>query len=217
MDKNKIAVAVFDKSAVRYQDKFMDLDLYHDSFNAFCEAIDKENAEVLEIACGPGNITRYLLKKRPGYRILATDLSVNMLELARINNPAAGFMLMDGRQMDQLDGQFDAIMCGFFLPYLSKEEAVQWISDSARKLRPGGVLYISTMEDDYAKSGFAGPETEGEDRLFIHYHEAGYLTEALKNNRFELIDLRRQPYPEQDGSVTTDLIILAKYGEANPH
>lgn len=210
MDKNKIAVDIFDKSAVRYQDKFMELDLYHTTFDIFCEAVTKEKADVLEVACGPGNITRYLLKKRPDFRILATDLSVKMLELAKINCPAADFMLMDGRQMDQLEKQYDAIMCGFLFPYLSKEEAVQWIVDAARRLKDGGILYISTMEDDYGKSRFVGTSFEGEDQLFIHFHEAAYLMEALKNNRFDLLDLRRQDYPEQDGSVTTDLILIAK-------
>jgi 23S rRNA G2069 N7-methylase RlmK/C1962 C5-methylase RlmI len=45
-------------------------------------------------------------------------------------------------------------MCGFCLPYLSKEEAVKLIRDAAAILNPDGVFYISTMEDDYSKSDF---------------------------------------------------------------
>src|SRR4051812_15408408 len=106
MDKNKIAVAVFDKSAKKYQDKFMDVSLYHDTFDAFCDLVTKKGAMVLEIACGPGNITKYLLEKRPDLKILGTDLSPNMLELARANNPLAEFVLMDCRNIGSLNQKY---------------------------------------------------------------------------------------------------------------
>ena len=35
MDKNKIAVGVFDKLATLYQEKFMDVNLYSDTFDFF--------------------------------------------------------------------------------------------------------------------------------------------------------------------------------------
>ena len=73
MDKSKIAVAIFNKLAKMYQDKFMNVDLYSESFDLFCNAIQKENATILEIACGPGNITKYLLNKRPDFNILGID------------------------------------------------------------------------------------------------------------------------------------------------
>ncbi|MFK8007357.1 MAG: hypothetical protein AB8H03_13345 [Saprospiraceae bacterium] len=37
MDQNKIAVDVFNKLAKTYQDKFMNVDLYKDSFDFFCQ------------------------------------------------------------------------------------------------------------------------------------------------------------------------------------
>ena len=54
MDQNKIAVDVFNKLAKTYQDKFMNVDLYKDSFDFFCQNIKNENAEILDLACGPG-------------------------------------------------------------------------------------------------------------------------------------------------------------------
>ena len=58
MDKNKIAVGVFDKLATLYQEKFMDVNLYSYTFDFFCDTIEKQNAGLLEIACGPGNIAQ---------------------------------------------------------------------------------------------------------------------------------------------------------------
>ncbi|MEV4886362.1 class I SAM-dependent methyltransferase [Chitinophaga ginsengisegetis] len=207
MDKLQMAINVFNKRAVQYQDKFMDVALYRDSFDLFCNSIPKQRAAVLEIACGPGNITRYLLEKRPGFHLLGIDLAPNMLELARSNNPQAEFMLMDGRDILRLNKLFDGIMCGFCLPYLSREEAVKMIGDAARLLLPGGIFYISTMEDDYARSGFQ--RSGASDELYMYYHQADYLVNALNANGFKIMDIQRKQYPAADGSTTTDLIIIA--------
>lgn len=208
MDKNQIAVNVFNKMANVYQDKFIDVNLYGASFDLFCKSIENANAEVLELACGPGNITKYLLNKRPEFKILGTDLAPNMVELAKINNPAAQFQLLDCRKIATLDKAYDAIMCSFCLPYLSKEEAIQLIADASKLLKPKGVLYISTMEDDYSKSAFK--KGSGGDEIFMHYHQADYLIQALKENNFKLIDIQHQDYPTQDGTKVTDLIIIAE-------
>ena len=95
MDKTRLVVAVFDRRAQEYQDKYMDVGLYQDTFDLFCTSIAQEKAYILELGCGPGNITRYLLKQRPGFKILGIDLAPNMIELAQMNNPNAAFRLMD--------------------------------------------------------------------------------------------------------------------------
>ena len=59
MDKSQNAVNIFNKLAKHYQDKFMDTSMYHETFDIFCSLIKKQNAGILELACGPGNITQY--------------------------------------------------------------------------------------------------------------------------------------------------------------
>jgi trans-aconitate methyltransferase len=186
----------------------MDVSLYQDTLDVFCKSINKQNAEVLELACGPGNITKYLLSKRPDFKILATDLAPKMLALAEANNPTAKFILMDCRDIDTLDKKYDAVMCGFCLPYLCKEEALKLIHDAAKLLNPGGVLYVSTMEDDYAKSNWKY-SSSGEHKIFTHYHQADYVSAAMIENGFNLIDLQRKEYLGHNGIPTVDLILIA--------
>ena len=202
---------IFNKYAGEYQHKYMDVGLYHDSLDLFCDHIRRENAEILEIACGPGNITRYLLDKRPGFNILGIDLAENMIELAKINNPEAEFVCMDCREIAKLDKKYDGIMCGFCLPYLSKEEAIQLIEDASRLLRPGGMIYLSTMEDDYAKSGVQ--TNSGGDQVYMYFHRADYLIDALEKNGFTLVNMKRQGYPKPEDTLTTDLLIVATMPE----
>lgn len=207
MDKTKVAVEVFNKRANQYQEKFMDVSLYNDTFDLFCDKITKENASVLELACGPGNITKYLLNKRPDLKILGTDLAPNMLELAKINNPAAEFKLMDCRDIATINKKYDAIMCGFCFPYLSKEEAVKLIHDASEILEPKSLIYISTMEDDYHKSGIRRGSYG--DEIYIHFHQADYLADALFENNFKLIEIQRKDFPNPDGTITIDLVLIA--------
>lgn len=208
MDKTKIAVAVFDKLAKEYQDKFMDVSLYSDTFDFFCDSISRENAEVLEIACGPGNITNYLLGKRPDLKILGIDLAPKMIELAKDNNPTAKFQIMDCRDIEIFENKFDAIVCGFCLPYLSKEETKKLIADSSILLNPDGLLYISTMEADYSNSGLQ--KGSSGDEIYMHFHEAGYLTAFLKENHFTVLSVVRKNSIMSNGTEVVDLVIISK-------
>lgn len=209
MDNTQRVLTIFDTHAQVYQDKYMDVSLYADTLDLFCEHIVPEHASVLDIACGPGNIARYLLDRRPDVRLLGIDLAPNMIELARSNNPGADFQVMDCREINRLDARFDAVICGFGLPYLSKEEALALIRDVANLLPEGGAFCFSTMEDDYSRSGWKGPSSGGGLELYQYFHQADYLTEGLQVNGFQLLDLRRKAYAGPDGAAVTDLLMLA--------
>ena len=187
----------------------MDLDLYNDTYDIFCNAIKVPHAKILEIGCGPGNITKYLLSKRPDLEIEAIDMAPNMIALAKVNNPTASFKVMDAREIDNITQQFDGIMCGFCLPYLSKEDCAKLINDCSGLLENNGILYLSAIEDVYEKSAME-TSSDGQHSMFVYCHEADYLQEMLQNNGFELTDMIRKHYPKSDGTSATHLICLAK-------
>jgi trans-aconitate methyltransferase len=185
----------------------MDVSLYADSFHKFCHYLPQE-ASVLELACGPGNITNYLLHKRPDLKILATDLAPNMLELARLNNPTATFELMDCRNIP-FTTTFNAVMCGFCLPYLSEQETAKLLSDSNNLLQENGILYLSTMEENSYHSSGIKTNSHG-DQTYMYYHKAAFLENTLLKNKFRIVDVSRKITPASDGTSTTDLILIAQ-------
>jgi len=208
LDKGKIAAGIFNKYANEYMTKFMNVDLYKDSLNLFCDIIKKQNASVLELACGPGNITKYLLERRGDLKIFGLDLAPNMIGLAKQNNPSAEFNVMDCREISSLNNKYEAIMCGFCLPYLSITETKKLIADCSALLRPGGIFYISTMEDDYSNSGFR-KGSQG-DEIYMHYYQEKDLTVPLTENGFQIINVQRVKSEMADGASVTDLILIAK-------
>lgn len=205
MTDNNNAINIFNTHASFYAEKYMDVSSYHPALDIFCGNIKGQNAEVLELACGPGNVTKYLLAKRPDLRILATDLAPKMLEIAQKENPTIETRLLDCREIRSLDKKFDAVVCAFATPYMSKEETIQMIQDVSYVLNAGGVFHISTMEDDYSRSGWQ-TSSKG-DKVYMYYHEAGYLIKAMEDSGMSLLYQTTLPAP-MNGD--TDLVLIGK-------
>ncbi|MCM8568651.1 class I SAM-dependent methyltransferase [Gramella jeungdoensis] len=200
--------AIFNKYAEGYQDKYMDVGLYHESLDLFCENLNSKQTEILEIGCGPGNLTKYLLSLRPDLKILGIDLASKMIDLARQNNPEAEFRTMDCRDISQLNQKFDGILCGFCLPYLSQKETIKLIEDMFALLNPGGIVYLSTMEADHKKSGYEG-SSSAEEKLYINYYESDYLLRNLDKQGFRIIKIYTLENPVNKEGIR-DLVIIAK-------
>ena len=207
-DKSLHAVAIFNKYAKPYQDKFMNVSLYEESLNVFCNLLTKKKSKILDLACGPGNITKYLISQKPDLIVLGIDLAPNMVLLAQSNNPGASFEVMDCRSIANLTEKFDGVSCAFCLPYLSKEETNKLISDINSLLNAGGICYISTMEDDYQKSGY---ETGSQgDQIFMHYYEGQYLINELEQKNFVIVEIFRKSSIMSNGKEVVDLVIISR-------
>ncbi len=207
MNCYKTTFDTWNKIASLYQDNFMNLDLYNDTYDIFCNAINKQNAAIFEIGCGPGNITKYLLTKRPDLNIDATDVSPNMIELAKKNAPAANFSLLDAREIQTITKKYDGIMCGFCMPYLSKEDCAKLIQDCSCLLNSKGIFYCSAIEGDYNNSGFESSSSG--DKAYVFYHQQEYLQQWLAENDFQNIQTFRKQYQKKDGISQTHLIFIA--------
>lgn len=208
MDHSEQAVHIFNRFAQQYHDKFMDVGQYKEGLTLFMDQLSNPKAKILDIACGPGNMAHYLLQHQPQYELLGIDLAPQMLELAKINNPQAQFQCMDIRNILQLKQTFDGIMAAFCLPYLNQQEAKDLIAHGAQLLNPQGVLYLSTMEDAYEQSrpikGSSG------DEIFIHFHQADYITEAMSQNGLTVLYTHRINNIMSGSVPINDLILIAQ-------
>ncbi|AKQ44876.1 methyltransferase type 11 [Rufibacter radiotolerans] len=208
MDRYRETHETWNKVALLYQAKFMDLDLYNFTYDFTCETISKEKAKLLEIGCGPGNITKYLLSKRPEFQILGIDIAPNMIELAKENNPSASFAILDSRFISSLTTKYDGIICGFCIPYLSQTECVKLISDSYNLLNDNGLLYLSFVEGDPAKSDFQ--TSSSGDRVYFHFHQLDQLIEDLSRNNFNEIKVFKVEYKKTEKENDIHTILTAK-------
>lgn len=181
----KSAKEIFDKHAELYQQRFMDVSAYSKSLEYLCERLPLD-AQVLEIACGPGNVTRFLLDNRPDLKILGTDISPRMIDLARVNIPNARFKVFDCREIKSLERKFAGIVCSFCLPYLKPEETEQFFEDTREILVPKGLLYVSTICDDPANSGIK--TNSAGDKTMMYYYLEKDLLQLLTRKGFKILD-----------------------------
>jgi 2-polyprenyl-3-methyl-5-hydroxy-6-metoxy-1,4-benzoquinol methylase len=208
MDHCAISVGAFHKLADGYRDKYMDLTMYDDSSREFCERLRPGRARVLDAACGPGNVSRYLMGQRPDLDLLGIDLAPRMVELAREAVLSAQFVVHDCRHVADLQRRFDGIICAFGLPYLSGEEAAAFIRAAGHALDPGGVLYFSTMLGKSEDSGFESCSTG--DQVYVNYHGEDQVMSWLQGCGLTLLTQSRLPSPSAAVKATTDLIVIAQ-------
>ncbi len=208
MDRYKETFETWNKIAKLYQDKFMDLDMYNDSYDFICTSISKKNATILEIGCGPGNITKYLLDKRLDFDILGIDIAPNMIELAKKNNPTANFDVMDSRNIQEIKTTFDGIVCGFCLPYLSQTDSQKFIKDCYNLLNENGFIYISFVEGDPNKSDFQTGSSG--DRSFFYFHDLNEIIKQLTENNFNDIQTFKVLFKRSETEIEMHTIITAK-------
>jgi SAM-dependent methyltransferase len=100
---------------------------------------------VVEIGCGSGLLTRHLLDA--GHRVIATDASPAMLDLARETAPDAEDVRRLALPDDPLPDADAIVSVGHALSYLPDEPAVdRSLVAIARALRPDGVLAIDLCD-----------------------------------------------------------------------
>jgi trans-aconitate 2-methyltransferase len=100
-------------------------------------------ARVVDLGCGPGNITLRVAAARPGWAVEGWDGAESMLALARAagaRQPNAHFLLrclpVGG------EGPFDGAVCNSLLHHLHRPEAL-W--DTLRAVVPGAVAIVGDL------------------------------------------------------------------------
>lgn len=197
---------LFNKHAHTYSEKFMDVSHYAEMLDNFCSLLPA-NGAVLDVACGPGNIARYMHDKLPYVSITGIDLAPDMLAIATTIVPAATFMLMDCRDISALTQTYDGIVCAFLLPYLSKAEALALVQSITDKLNSKGTLYISFMEGANADSRHT--TNSAGDTVFLNYHEVAYITDVLTRVGCDIINISHMSSPSNASVQTNDVVLVA--------
>lgn len=207
MSKANETIQTWDKIAQLYEERFMHLDIYNESYDFLYAQTASPDASVLELGCGPGMIAKYLLSKQPQLQFLGTDVAPNMIALAQNNVPNARFQLLDAREILSLNKQFDLIVSGFCIPYLSAEEVEKFIADCRKMLSEKGLLYISFVPGDESKSEWQTGSSG--DRVYFNFHAEQRIIELFRRNKFQLLKRFVIPYKKVDGQIEEHLVLIA--------
>jgi ubiquinone/menaquinone biosynthesis C-methylase UbiE len=138
--------AVFSRHAEAYQRRLEDI-MARGEAPGRTRVIELAGARpgmrILDLACGPGNLSRRLAAQiAPGGELVGVDLAPGMIELAQSAGiPNARFEVMDIERLTFADATFDAVVCGHglqFAPDLGRA-----LREARRVLKAGGGLAAS--------------------------------------------------------------------------
>lgn len=199
----------FDLFANQYSDQYIDLDLYNDTLEMFCKLIGNGEASLLELACGPGNISKNLLTIKKDLNILGIDISPKMIELACQNVPSATFLVEDVMNIGTLNRKFDAVLSGFCYPYLDQDQVFKNIGLVADCLYTGGQFYISTISGNYQDSQLKHSSSGEGDPIFNYLYNHEILEVMLKQHNFEIHHRMYKERVEKNDNIAEDIILIS--------
>jgi SAM-dependent methyltransferase len=115
------------------------------------EPVRERNGLVVELGCGSGLLTRRLVDA--GLRVIATDASPAMLEIARETVPDAEEIRRVALPDDPIPGDDAIVSVGHVLSYLSDGGSIdRALVAAADALRPGGVFAIDLCDLSWTES-----------------------------------------------------------------
>lgn len=101
--------------------------------------------DVLEVGCGGGQLASRLAQENASARVVATDLSARMVELASARGVVA--QVADVQQLPFADASFDVVAALWMLYHVPDLDRA--LTEVRRVLRPGGLLVAVTNGDQH--------------------------------------------------------------------
>ena len=146
---------------------------------------------VLELGCGTGKNTEWLLNKAE--RIIGLDFSQEMLNKAeeKISDKRVTFKKADLTKDWKIENNFaDLITSSLTLEHIKNLDHI--FSQANQKLNKNGLFFISELHPFKQYSGSkAQYETEnGTKELEVYVHHISEYIDDAKNNGFQLIELK---------------------------
>jgi len=188
-DKTMIAVKTYDKIAQAYAKEFFSdkIDLKH--LDKFLSLLPKK-AKILDIGCGPGNYTKYILEK--GFLVEGIDLSKGMLQAAKKLVPKGTFKIMDMRKLKYPDQSFDGLCVAYSLYHIASNQALGVLKEFYRVLKPKGIAILMLQEGK--GEGIIPEPFNPKEKMFFKYYGKGEIKNLLQKARFEIIyEAEREP------------------------
>lgn len=150
---------------------------------------------MLELAAGTGEVGRALVE-RVG-RLISSDLSPAMVEVARRRVPEAEHRVIDMQAIELPDASVDGVLCRW--GYMLVEDPVLAVRETRRVLRPGGRLgcavwaaaernpWVTAFGRSLVARGLMDPPAPGEPHMFALGEET--RLETLLRTSFDDVHL----------------------------
>ena len=162
---------------------------------------------VVDVGCGPGQVSRYLADR--GLDLVGLDVARRMLALPG-HGATTGRVCADMRRFPLRSASCAGAIAFYSLQHVSRDELPVVIAELRRTLRPGGVLVIATHlgDGEVHLTEFLGhsiPELAGT------LHDERELERVLLASSFDIVEQhRREPLPHEYPSQRLYLLAVRR-------
>jgi ubiquinone/menaquinone biosynthesis C-methylase UbiE len=115
----------------------------------FLKCTSLRSGNILDIACGPGLLSKELGSRNAAFRVIGIDISPAALSLARKNTRGQkniSFTKASVYRLPFKDGAFEAVISKDSVHHF--DHISKALSEMLRVLKPGGYLYVQDMRRD---------------------------------------------------------------------
>jgi ubiquinone/menaquinone biosynthesis C-methylase UbiE len=147
--------------------------------------------EMLDLGTGTALIPVELCRRTADVRVMALDLSLSMLDLARLNVGAAGMqdrirlVNEDAKALPYEDDRFAAVISNSIVHHIPQPAGV--LAEAWRALRPGGLMFVRDLlrppDDETVRrlvDTYAGGATDHQRQLFGDSLRAALSLEEIR-------------------------------------
>jgi len=190
----------------RVQEQYNDFALRETSkpwWDAFLAELQNGDL-ILDLGCGSGIPACYFSSK--GMRVIGTDISPEMISLAKKQVPGVPFICAD-MEMPWPENTFDGI-CAFFSPlHLPKKKTVRLLYKIYKWMKPGGVFVITVVEG--TKEGLCENFMGEGVAIYLSYYTKEELISSLSTIGF-VVTAARDLHIRTENFEETEIFLLTR-------
>ncbi|MDJ1502098.1 class I SAM-dependent methyltransferase [Xanthocytophaga agilis] len=195
MQEQKDIINYYDKIATNYAAKSQD----EFALNLFERVLVREFAleilhkgKVIDIGCGPGQITDFLSKHELTH-LVGIDSSSQMVRIAKEQYPLLQFEVADLLHLPYPDHSFGAALAFYSMIHFDEKQLRTAFQEIKRILSANGQFLLAFYTGDSIKHLDQYLDTPVS--IDFYFYEIGHIMELLMSLGFEIIDVMEQPNP----------------------
>lgn len=188
-DDEQVTLNSYNKNATKWSAAHITPRYWGDDMEMFHKLLPK--GRILEIGAGGGRDAKELIAL--GYDYVGTDVSPNLLEEARKNNPGAEFKQFSLYKLN-FDEPFDGFWCAAVLLHIPKKRINEALQAIKRNVKADGIGFISIKEGEGERMN-VGSDEEGGERFFALWQNNEFKKVLLENG-FKII--REGHFPKSE-------------------
>lgn len=146
--------------------------------------IPNKQGSILDVACGRGATTRYLLRYFEKENVTGINIAEKQIQYCREKLPGVRFEVMNATQMTFEDSSFDNVICVEASHHFDTRE--KFLEEAYRILKPGGMLVLADLRQ--RRAAYLHMPAN----FFRNLAEYRSIYERSPFNDFEIIDVSDQ-------------------------